>query len=498
MVYSLQKLIKIQKYNNCAHRLIIKSDAHCKTDAISNEPKFKKLDDKYSRQDVEDPLQRPWDTKDRFKYVIDENKPETNATETRNVFSIALPPPNVTGSLHLGHALTTTLQDVLCRFKRLNGVDVCWIPGFDHAGIATQVIVEKYLAKKNITRQQLGYENFCKEVWKWKEKNEGNIKRQLKSLGASLDWSKEVFTMDPDQTSAVKEAFIRLYDEGLIYRSNNLVNWSCALKSSISDIEVDTLEVPAPTNISVPGYSKNVPIGWIYEIAYKVLNSSEEIVIATTRPETLLGDVAVAVHPEDARYSRMIGKCLQHPFSNRSIPILADEYVDMKFGTGALKITPAHDKNDRAMAEKHNLETLLVIDRTGNIEDGYGMFSGMHRYAAREAVLDELKRMNLFRNVKEHRMVIPICSRSGDIVEQLPHAQWYLNCGDMNRDALECVKNGTLQLIPDNYERVWAEWLEKNKDWCISRQLWWGHRIPAYKCHSAKNNGNISSLKYLL
>lgn len=495
MVYCLKKLIKTQKYNNCAYRLIIKSDTHCKTDTIISEPKFKKLDDKYSREDVEDPLQRPWDTSDRFKFPIDKNNPELNASEPLKVFSIALPPPNVTGSLHLGHALTTTLQDVLCRFNRLNGTNVCWIPGFDHAGIATQVVVEKHLSKKNVTRQQLGYDKFCKEVWKWKERNEDNIKRQLKSLGASLDWSKEVFTMDNNQTVAVKEAFIRLFDEGLIYRSNNLVNWSCTLKSSISDIEVDTLEISEPTNISVPGYEKNVQFGWIYEIAYKVLNSSEEIVIATTRPETLLGDVAVAVHPNDERHSQMIGKYLHHPFSSRSIPVIADESVDMKFGTGALKITPAHDKNDYELAKKHKLEMLQVIDEVGNIDDGNSMFSGMHRYRARDVMLDELKNLRLLRNIKEHKMSIPICSRSGDVVEQLPHAQWYLNCNDMNRDALEYVKNGTLKLIPDNYERVWADWLEKNMDWCISRQLWWGHRIPAYKCCTTNNTGNITMKK---
>ncbi|XP_077299898.1 valine--tRNA ligase-like [Arctopsyche grandis] len=475
------------KFQRHLYQLSSTSKIHTKTLENTLEKKLKVLEEKYSCLVVEDSTLRPWDTTDRFKYDLNKTINAPNDGKFPATFSLALPPPNVTGSLHLGHSLTATLQDVLCRFMRLNGSSVCWLPGTDHAGIATQVVVEKYLAKKNITRYQLGYKRFNEEIWKWKAQNEGVIQQQLKSLGASLDWSKEVFTMDPDQSKAVKEAFVRLFDNGLIYRSNRLVNWSCSLNSSISDIEVDNIDVLNPMYISVPGYSKPVKFGEMYEIAYKVHDRSEEIVVATTRPETLLGDVAVAVHPEDKRYSSLVGSHLKHPFIDKTIPVISDESVEMTFGTGAVKITPAHDRNDYDIAERHRLEMMPVINEDGLIEQGYLHFSGMKRFDAREVILTELKQLELLRSVKPHKMVVPTCSRSGDIVELLPRPQWYVNCKEMYRDALEAIKTGELQLVPDTYDRIWTQWLDENKDWCISRQLWWGHRIPAYECYSIDN-----------
>ncbi|KFB42222.1 AGAP006624-PA-like protein [Anopheles sinensis] len=398
-------------------------------------------------------------------------------------FNILLPPPNVTGELHLGHALTCAIQDVLVRYAHNNGRRTTWTPGMDHAGIATQVVVEKRLLKeRNLTRHDLGREKFLEEVMRWKMEKEGSIRNALTKMGCKMDWSREYFTMDQQQSIAVKDAFVQLFDKGLIYRDRTLVNWSCSLESAISDIEVESLEIDGPTTLSVPGYEQQVTFGRMVDIAYKVQGSTEEIVVSTTRPETFLGDVAVAVHPDDGRYSHLRNKStfLWHPVRKEEIPLVFDTSVDRSFGTGAVKITPAHDRFDFELGRKHHLAIIEVINETGIVQDHMGPFSGLPRYEARERLLDYLSKLSLLRGIKSHSMVLPICSRSKDVVELLLRPQWFVKCRALADRALKAVEDGDLQIIPKSFEREWFRWLENCHDWCISRQLWWGHRIPAY------------------
>ncbi|XP_018319909.1 valine--tRNA ligase isoform X2 [Agrilus planipennis] len=404
-------------------------------------------------------------------------------------FSLILPPPNITGTLHLGHALTATIEDVLVRRNRMRGIKTVWVPGIDHAGIATQVVVEKKIWKeRGLTRHQLGRNEFEKEIWKWKEEKAAIIAQQLRRLGTSLNWSMETFTMNESQSSAVKKAFIQLYENHLIYRSDYLVSWSCSLQSAISDIEIEHVEINGPTMVNVPGYESAVEFGVLTKFAYKLCNSDDkEIVVATTRPETILGDVAVAVHPNDARYSHFVGKYLQHPFRKEHIPVIADESVDPQFGTGAVKITPAHDPVDFETGRRHNLPVLQIIDEKGSLSKSCGQFSGLPRFRARDAIIEELDRLNLLRGRQGHDMTVPLCSRSKDVIEFLVKPQWFLRCSRMAEKAAEAVRNGQLEIQPLQYEKTWFTWLNNIRDWCISRQLWWGHRIPAFRCFSRSN-----------
>lgn len=401
----------------------------------------------------------------------------------KGVFMMCLPPPNVTGTLHLGHALTNTVEDVLTRWHRMRGETTLWNPGCDHAGIATQVVVErKLMREKNLSRHDLGREAFVAEVWKWREEKGRSIYEQLRRLGSSLDWDREFFTMDDKLSRAVKETFVRLHDEGTIFRSNRLINWSCALMSAISDIEVDKRDLPGRTLLRVPGYEKEVEFGVLISFAYKIIGGTEdeEVVVATTRLETMLGDTAVAVHPEDARYKHLHGKYVKHPFCDRKLPIVCDEMVDREFGTGAVKITPAHDPNDYDCGKRHNLPFLTMLSDTGEIAHTGTKYDGMKRFHARTAILEDMQQSGLYRGTKDNPMVVPICSRSKDIVEPMVKAQWFVNCKDMARRSVEAVRTGELKLIPDMHNKTWFMWLENIRDWCISRQLWWGHRIPAY------------------
>uniref|UniRef100_A0A182WBP2 valine--tRNA ligase n=1 Tax=Anopheles minimus TaxID=112268 RepID=A0A182WBP2_9DIPT len=399
-------------------------------------------------------------------------------------FNLLLPPPNVTGDLHLGHALTCAIQDALVRQARLSGGRATWIPGMDHAGIATQVVVEKRLFKeRNLTRHNLGREKFLEEVMRWKVEKEESIRMALKKLGCSMDWSKEYFTMDTHQSVAVREAFVQLFDKGLIYRDRSLVNWSCTLESAISDVEVENVEIEGPTEVSVPGYDRTITFGRMVDIAYKVQGSTEEIVVSTTRPETFLGDVAVAVHPEDGRYSHLRNKVtfLWHPVRKEEIPLIFDSAVDRAFGTGAVKITPAHDRFDFEIARRHHLATVEVMDERGIVQKHFGQFTGLPRYEAREKVMNYLTKLSLVRGVKPHTMLLPLCSRSKDVVELLLRPQWFIRCQEMAQRALTAVRDeGSLAIVPKTFEREWFRWLENCHDWCISRQVWWGHRIPAY------------------
>ncbi|EAT33621.1 AAEL014099-PA [Aedes aegypti] len=411
-------------------------------------------------------------------------------------FSLLLPPPNVTGELHLGHALTCAVQDVLVRWKEKEGFAPVWIPGTDHAGIATQVVVEKKLQKeRGLGRHDLGREEFLREIWKWKAEKARRIEEDLKRMGCWMDWNREYFTMDERQKEAVKEAFVRLFEKGMIYRDKSLVNWSCSLESAISDIEVENVEINGPTPVDVPGYSRKITFGEMVDFAYKVQGSFEEIVVSTTRPETMLGDVAVAVNPNDGRYEHLRNKrtMLWHPVRKDEIPLIFDESVDLEFGTGAVKITPAHDRYDYDMAKKHRLQLVEVIDSKGAILEDFGTFSKLPRYEARGKIMDYLTRNNLLRGIKPHSMILPVCSRSKDVVEFLLRPQWFVRCEEMARRAVEAVQCGQLKIVPNHFEKDWFRWLENCHDWCISRQLWWGHRIPAYEVKSGSASSWIAA-----
>eukprot|EP00331_Platyophrya_macrostoma_P003762 CAMPEP_0176431614 /NCGR_PEP_ID=MMETSP0127-20121128/14907_1 /TAXON_ID=938130 /ORGANISM="Platyophrya macrostoma, Strain WH" /LENGTH=978 /DNA_ID=CAMNT_0017813635 /DNA_START=228 /DNA_END=3164 /DNA_ORIENTATION=+ len=399
-------------------------------------------------------------------------------------FVIVIPPPNVTGYLHLGHALTGAVQDTIIRYHRMKGDDTLYLPGTDHAGIATQVVVEKRLqSETGKSRHDYGREEFLKHVWSFKENHAGMIQKQLRLIGSSLDWSRERFTMDEQCGKAVVEAFVKFHEDGLVYRATRLVNWCCALQSAISDLEVDFDDVPKNGKLTVPNYEKKVDMGVLTQVAYKIVGTDQEIVIATTRPETILGDTAVAIHPEDERYKAFHGMKVQCPFRDAQIPIICDPtLVDMSFGTGAVKITPAHDPNDFESGKRHNLEMITIFDLKGFITME-GQFKGLHRFDCRKAIVAELEKMGLLREVIPYEYRVGRCSRTGDIVEPMLMPQWFVDCSTMAAKSVEAVRTKELRLIPESHEVVWYHWLENIKPWCVSRQLWWGHRIPAYECY---------------
>lgn len=415
-----------------------------------------------------------WEKEGMFTPKMGSNKPK---------FVIVIPPPNVTGALHIGHALTNAIQDTIVRWRRMSGYEALWVPGTDHAGIATQTVVEKKLQREEgITRHDLGREKFLERVFEWKEVYGGKITNQLRRIGSSMDWTREAFTMDEKLSKAVKEAFVRMFNEGLIYRDNRLVNWSCQLKTAISDIEVDHIDLEGPTMLSVPGHLKKVEFGVITSFAYPFEDGSGEVVVATTRIETMLGDTAVAVHPEDERYKHLHGKFVIHPFNGRRIPIITDaELVDMEFGTGCVKITPAHDPNDFTTGKRHNLEFINVFTEDGLVnEQGGEQFTGMKRFECRVAISEALDKLGLFRGKASNPMRLGLCSRSKDVIEPMLKPQWWVNCQDMAKEACDAARDGRLEILPQFMEPTWFRWLENIRDWCISRQLWWGHRIPAF------------------
>uniref|UniRef100_F6UIU8 valine--tRNA ligase n=1 Tax=Ornithorhynchus anatinus TaxID=9258 RepID=F6UIU8_ORNAN len=439
------------------------------------------MPDSYSPQYVEAAWYPWWESQGFFKPEY--GRSSVAEPNPRGVFMMCIPPPNVTGSLHLGHALTNAIQDALTRWHRMRGETTLWNPGCDHAGIATQVVVEKKLwRERGLSRHQVGREAFLREVWKWKDEKGDRIYHQLKKLGSSLDWDRACFTMDPKLSRAVTEAFVRLHDTGVIYRSTRLVNWSCSLNSAISDIEVEKKELSGRTLLSVPGYKDKVQFGVLISFAYKVAgsDSDEEVVVATTRIETMLGDTAVAVHPKDPRYQHLRGKSVLHPFVQRTLPVVFDDFVDMEFGTGAVKITPAHDQNDYEVGQRHRLAAVTIMDHKGNLINVPPPFLGLPRFEARKVVLEALKERGLFRAIEDNPMVVPVCTRSKDVVEPLLKPQWYVRCEDMARAASAAVAHGDLRILPEAHVRTWNAWMDNIRDWCISRQLWWGHRIPAY------------------
>lgn len=414
-------------------------------------------------------------------------------------FVMVIPPPNVTGTLHIGHALTIAIQDSLVRWNRMKGLTTLWVPGSDHAGIATQVVVEKKIQReRNLTRHDLGRDAFIAEVWKWKEDKGDFIYDQFRRLGCSVDWDRTVFTLDPKCVKAVNTAFKRLFKSGYISRDKRLVNWSCKLKSAISDIEVDHEELSGRRTLQVPGYDKRIEFGIIETFAYEVYNESQteiddKIWVSTTRLETMLGDTAIAVHPSDKRYEHLNGRFVKHPFCSRKLKIIRDEKVEKDFGTGAVKITPAHDHEDYEKGKRHGLDFINIFTDDGLIESGYGKFSGMKRFDARFAIRNELKSLGLLKeeSPKDNPMKVPICSRSKDIIEPRIKEQWFMNCQEFARRAMEETESGKLRM-PKSHINQWKRWMDPESisrhPWCVSRQLWWGHRVPAYKAYIKGQN----------
>jgi valyl-tRNA synthetase len=380
-------------------------------------------------------------------------------------YCIMIPPPNVTGSLHMGHAFQDTLMDALTRYHRMRGDNTLWQPGTDHAGIATQMVVERQLNADDLTRHDLGREKFIKRIWEWKHESGGTITRQLRRMGSSVDWSRERFTMDEGLSKAVKETFVRLYDEGLIYRGKRLVNWDPVLHTAVSDLEVVSEE-------------EN---GHLWHMRYPLADGSGQLVVATTRPETMLGDSAVAVHPDDERYQSFIGKHIRLPLTDREIPVIADDYVDPEFGTGCVKITPAHDFNDAEMGKRHDLPVIniLTVDACINAE-APGRYGGMDRYEARKQIVADLEAEGLLEKIEDHKLMVPRGDRSGAVVEPFLTDQWFVKVAPLAEPAIRAVEDGSIKFVPDNWKNTYFEWMRNIQDWCISRQIWWGHRIPAW------------------
>ncbi|NLW01170.1 MAG: valine--tRNA ligase [Clostridiales bacterium] len=415
------------------------------------------LNKTYDPGQVEEKIYEMWMDKGYFRAETDENK---------EPYCIVIPPPNITGQLHMGHALDNTLQDILTRWRRMQGYSALWLPGTDHASIATEVKIVEKLAEEGLTKKDLGRDEFLKRAWQWKEQYGSRITQQLKKLGSSLDWSRERFTMDEGCNRAVTEVFVRLYNKGLIYRGDRIINWCTDCKTALSDAEVEHEEEQ----------------GNLWYIRYPIKDTDEAIMVATTRPETMLGDTAVAVHPDDERFSRLIGKTVILPLMDREIPIIPDEYVEREFGTGAVKITPAHDPNDFEVAVRHDLPWICVIDEKGIMNENAGKYAGMDRYQARKAVVRDLTRLGLIDKIEDLKHNVGHCYRCGTVIEPLISKQWFVKMKPLAKPAIRAVKDGRIKFVPERFEKIYLNWMENIRDWCISRQLWWGHRIPAYYC----------------
>lgn len=415
------------------------------------------LEKTYNPKDIEERLYEKWINKNYFHAEVDKSK---------KPFTIVMPPPNITGKLHMGHALDNSMQDILIRFKRMQGYNALWQPGTDHASIATEVKIIEQLKSQGIDKDDLGREGFLKKAWEWKEEYGGTIISQLKKMGSSCDWERERFTMDEGCSKAVTEVFIKLYEKGYIYKGSRIINWCPVCHTSISDAEVEHVEQQ----------------GHFWHIKYPVVGTDEFVEIATTRPETMLGDTAVAVHPEDERYTHLIGKKVMLPLVNKEIPVVADAYVDKEFGTGVVKITPAHDPNDFEVGKRHNLEEINVMNDDATINEKGGKYAGMDRYEARKLIVKELDDLGLLVKIQEHVHNVGTHDRCKTTVEPLIKQQWFVKMEELAKPAIEAIKNGELEFVPEHFDKTYLHWLENIRDWCISRQLWWGHRIPAYYC----------------
>jgi valyl-tRNA synthetase len=418
----------------------------------------------YDFKDTENRIYEMWEKGAYFKPHNDPNKPGFDPDV--KTFVISIPPPNVTGELHTGHAMFVSIEDLMIRYHRMKGYSTLWVPGTDHAGIATQLMVERMLIKEGTSREAVGREEFVRRTWEWKHKYGGMITHQIRRLGASCDWSRERFTMDEGLSKAVREAFVRLYETGKIYRGPRLINWSPGLKTAVSDLEVEYSEEP----------------GTLYYFKYMLAGSGEYIPVATTRPETILGDTAVAVHPEDERYQKFIGKKVVVPMLGREIPVIADDYVAREFGTGALKITPGHDPNDYEIGERHSLPILSMLDREAIVTDVGGPYSGLDRFDCRKKLWADMKAAGLVIKEEPYTLNVPRSQRGGEIIEPMISTQWFVRIQEQAEKGLKAVKNGDIKIVPEHFEKVYFNWLENIQDWCISRQLWWGHRIPVWYC----------------
>ena len=417
----------------------------------------KELEKNYNPADIEPRTYQKWQQKKYFHAEVDRDK---------KPFTIVMPPPNITGQLHMGHALDNTLQDILIRFKRMQGYEALWVPGTDHASIATEAKVVEKLREQGISKEEIGREKFLEHVWDWKKQYGGRIVEQLKKIGSSCDWDRERFTMDEGCSKAVKEVFVKLYNKGLIYRGERIINWCPHCLTSISDAEVE--------------YEDQA--GHFWHLRYKTTDGTGYIDLATTRPETLLGDTAVAVNPKDDRYKDIVGKMLDLPIVHRQIPIIADDYVDMEFGTGVVKITPAHDPNDFEVGLRHNLEVINVLTDDAKIVEDYPKYAGMDRYEARKAIVADLEAEGALLKTEEHEHNVGTCYRCGTTVEPRVSKQWFVAMQDLAKPAIEAVKKGDTKFVPPHFDKTYYHWLEGIRDWCISRQLWWGHQIPAFYC----------------
>jgi len=411
---------------------------------------------------VEEDLYNWWEQKGFFR---PEQQIESGLADPETEpFVISMPPPNVTGALHLGHAITSSVEDMLIRYHRMMGRPTLWVPGTDHAGIATQNVVERKLEEQGTSREELGRERFVQEVWDWKDEYHGRITGQQRRMGISCDWHRERFTLDDGLSDAVREAFVRLYNEGLIYRGTYLVNWSPNLQTAVSDLEVEYSEEP----------------GTLYFFKYRLQDSEEHVPVATTRPETILGDTAVAVHPEDERYSHLIGQKVIVPILGREIPIIGDEYVDREFGTGALKITPGHDPNDYEIGQRHDLPIINIMNKDATLDPEAGSYQGMDRFEARKKLWADMEAAGLTLKTQPHTLRVPRSQRGGEIIEPLISTQWFVKTEPLAKMAMEAVRSGEIEIVPKRFERTYFHWMENIRDWCISRQLWWGHRIPVW------------------
>ncbi len=418
----------------------------------------------YNPEQIESKYRSLWEGENLFSSDLNSTSP--------NAYCIMLPPPNVTGSLHMGHAFQHTIMDILTRYHRGKGEQTLWQPGTDHAGIATQMVVERQLAAKDITRHDVGREKFIEKIWDWKEQSGGTITSQMRRMGASVDWEKERFTMDDGLSNAVKKVFIQLHKEGLIYRGKRLVNWDPVLHTAVSDLEVISTEEQ----------------GSLWHMRYPITDTDEVMVVATTRPETMLGDSAVAVHPDDERYAHLVGKTINLPLTDRKIPIIADDYVDMDFGTGCVKITPAHDFNDYEMGQRHNLEVINILTDDAKINDTVkSTYTGMDRFVARKQIVKDLNEQGLLEKIDPHKLMVPRGDRSNAVIEPYLTDQWFVKVAPLAQPAIDAVKKGEIRFIPENWDKTYYNWMENIEDWCISRQIWWGHRIPAWY----DENGNI-------
>ncbi|MEG1782993.1 MAG: valine--tRNA ligase, partial [Oscillospiraceae bacterium] len=418
---------------------------------------MKELEKIYDPKQVEDKIYADWLEHKYFHTEIDKSK---------TPYTIVMPPPNITGQLHMGHALDNTLQDILIRYKRMNGFAALWVPGTDHASIATEAKIVEAMAKEGITKEDLGREAFLERAWKWKEQYAGRIVQQLKKLGVSCDWDRERFTMDEGCSEAVKDVFVKFYNQGLIYQGERIINWCPHCLTSISDAEVEFEEQD----------------GSLWHIKYPIKDSDEFITVATTRPETMLGDSGVCVAPDDERYTHLLGKTCILPLVGREIPIFADKYVEKEFGTGAVKMTPAHDPNDFEVGERHGLEVIKILTEDAHMTPDTGKYAGMERYAARKAIVKDLQEGGYLVKIEPYKHNVGTCYRCHNVVEPMISKQWFVKMEELAKPSIKAVREGQTKFVPERFDKIFYHWMENIKDWCISRQLWWGHRIPAWYC----------------